>query len=530
MRVPLSPERTLSEGIPMLVRRLVFEPGLLFLSLLLAAGCGNGEDVAPIPVTPVPPPPPPSQPAPSRVPANLRVSASGEDFIEWSWDAVEGAGGYRVQFSENEVFTDADEVISRTAAQLSYRREGLPPNASGYLRVQSVARAGEAAVTSDWSGHVAGVTAPPPGLLVTPEEYSLTEGETMTLSVRLTTQPTAPVMVATSVQVSAWRLAAFRNPPLRVVRGSRLTFDPDTWDARQTVTLRAEEDSAYITDEPVSIYLDVTSDDPSYEGAPRKVIPGVVKHDDPHEPGTILLAAPNRWCFGPPAGATWNYTARLSVMPTSDVTIEITSRDPGAVVVTGGRRLVFTRENFHEPQLVQITGVPGRNYAGATIRADASGGGYDGVSATLEFPDATPDEDDPAIVVSDTELSLLEGDVGSFTVRLSSEPEHATVVSVSTLNADALTILGGRVEDSCFHGNCGRESYKELSFARHDWDDPQEVELRAHEDDDTDDGRLVVFLSEVGRHVSADGVLTIGCVAGFLSTTVLILVEDDDPR
>ena len=99
---------------------------LFLLSALLVTACGAGDGEAPTPVTPAPqpapPPPPAPEPTPSRVPANLRVSASGEDFIEWSWDVVEGVSGYRVQFSLDEDFTEDDEIIARAAAQNAYRR------------------------------------------------------------------------------------------------------------------------------------------------------------------------------------------------------------------------------------------------------------------------------------------------------------------------------------------------------------------------------------------------------------------------
>ena len=147
----------------------------LLLALLLGAGmmisaCGD-EDV-PTPTTPAPPPPPAPTPPPApepepepepeeppATPVGLNVSASGVDFIEWSWSAVEGVSGYDVQFSANEAFTDEDETIARTAEQISYRREGLEAETSAFLRVRSAAGADEERITSEWSTHVTGMTA-----------------------------------------------------------------------------------------------------------------------------------------------------------------------------------------------------------------------------------------------------------------------------------------------------------------------------------------------------------------------------------
>ena len=104
---------------------------------------------------------------------SLRVSASGPDFIEWSWTPVAGASGYDVQFSADEVFTDEDETVPRVGTELTYRREGLKPETDFWLRVRSVAGSGDDRQTSAWSASVPGMTAktpPPPvptGLRVT---------------------------------------------------------------------------------------------------------------------------------------------------------------------------------------------------------------------------------------------------------------------------------------------------------------------------------------------------------------------------
>ena len=89
------------------------------------------------------------------------ISDRGEDFIEWSWDPVDGVSGYDVQFSTNEIFSDEDEVIARTVEEVSYRREDLEAETNAYLRVRSASGAGEDRITSDWSIHVTGMTLAP---------------------------------------------------------------------------------------------------------------------------------------------------------------------------------------------------------------------------------------------------------------------------------------------------------------------------------------------------------------------------------
>ena len=146
----------------------------LLLILFLGAGLfvtACGEEEVPAPTTPGPPPAPPPDPPPTEpepeppaVPTGLQISATGMDFIEWSWTPVEDVSGYDVQFSANEAFTDEDEIIARTAEEISYRRDGLQAGTSGYLRVRSATGADDDRLTSDWSTHVTGMTmeAPPP--------------------------------------------------------------------------------------------------------------------------------------------------------------------------------------------------------------------------------------------------------------------------------------------------------------------------------------------------------------------------------
>ena len=116
----------------------------------------SGWTVA-LPATTLAPPPP-------DAPGNLRVSDTGEDFIEWRWDAVEGAAGYEVQFRLDDEFTDADEVIG-TSTRTVYRREGLPAGKSAFLRVRSYAETEGEGRWSGWTFALPAMTVapPPPG-------------------------------------------------------------------------------------------------------------------------------------------------------------------------------------------------------------------------------------------------------------------------------------------------------------------------------------------------------------------------------
>ena len=126
---------------------------LLLAASMLLVTCGGDSST-----TPAPAPAPPAPVGPPAVPAGLQVTATGPDFIEWSWAPVGGASGYDVQFSVDEAFTDEDEIIARTAQETSYRREELDFVTNYHLRVRSVGGTGGNPMTSDWSAAVVGTT------------------------------------------------------------------------------------------------------------------------------------------------------------------------------------------------------------------------------------------------------------------------------------------------------------------------------------------------------------------------------------
>ena len=121
--------------------------------------CENGA--APTAAPPATPPAtPPPAPQPPNAPTNLRVSATGEDFVEWSWNAVPGAIGYVVQVSRDETFDDSDPI--HVTVETTFTTTGLPPRTSVYVRVAAASGTAEDPLVGAWTAQVAGMTAAPP--------------------------------------------------------------------------------------------------------------------------------------------------------------------------------------------------------------------------------------------------------------------------------------------------------------------------------------------------------------------------------
>jgi hypothetical protein len=107
-----------------------------------------------------PPPPPPPEPPPA--PTGLRVSATGDTWIEWRWNNVPQVKHHQVQYSSNPVFTASAPTVDVSPGERSYRKEGLEPGTSHYLRVRSFDSL-EPRLYSGWSTPVTGTTAEPAG-------------------------------------------------------------------------------------------------------------------------------------------------------------------------------------------------------------------------------------------------------------------------------------------------------------------------------------------------------------------------------
>ena len=162
----------------------------LLLALLLGAGMmisACGEEETPAPTTPAPPPAPAPAPTPTptptpepdkpAAPANLQVTTTTSSSITWSWDPVEGAIGYNVQFGPSSAaFTDTTPAPQNTS-DTSYVVSNLEGNATVHLRVRTVAGTLQEQVIGDWSDARPGTTAPPPlaARLGPPSDFRSTE-------------------------------------------------------------------------------------------------------------------------------------------------------------------------------------------------------------------------------------------------------------------------------------------------------------------------------------------------------------------
>ena len=127
---------------------------------LVLSGCGDDDSTT---TTPAPAPPAPAPTPTLDAPSGLTVANSGTDFIEFSWEAVEGASGYEIQLSTTE--GDFSSVSTATVTGTMHRFSDLEPETTAYARVRAVS---DEANSSDWTEAVSGMTQVAPLVLGTP--------------------------------------------------------------------------------------------------------------------------------------------------------------------------------------------------------------------------------------------------------------------------------------------------------------------------------------------------------------------------
>lgn len=112
-----------------------------------------------------------SEQQPLGVPTGLEISATGEDFIEASWDNVEGATGYDAQLDVSEPYTFSPPSATLRATTTKQRFGNLNSGLTVHVRV----RATIGSRRGDWSASVSGETeVPQPEKIGTPTGLTAT--------------------------------------------------------------------------------------------------------------------------------------------------------------------------------------------------------------------------------------------------------------------------------------------------------------------------------------------------------------------
>ncbi len=316
-----------------------------------------------------------------------------------------------------------------------------------------------------------------PGLRTAPTALTVIEGVSGTYRVRLETKPTGTVTVSVKSDNSAVTTSA-----------TSLTFTSSDWAAEQTVMVRAAEDAD--TDDD-SATLAHTASGGDYDSVTGAVTVAVKDNDSPA--GLVVWPA----YLPVPEGAEKHFRVRLLTEPTQTVDVRITG-DAGTDVMVNPRMLRYTSEDWSMPVSVTVRAYEDDNTMDASVRLtlSASGGEYNGEAEEVFV--AVQDNDIAGIVLSPTELEIVEGDAESYTVRLMAEPSGTVIVRIAS-DSPEVTV-----------------SDASLTFTPDDWYAMQAVMVHADEDDDTDNDRATLTHRASGAEY--DGV----------EEELMVTVLDDD--
>lgn len=308
-----------------------------------------------------------------------------------------------------------------------------------------------------------------PGLLVTPTSGLLTteDGGSATFSVQLASKPSGNVVLAVSSS----------RPEEGVATPSALTFTELNWNAPQLVTVSGLDDK--MADGTQLYVVHVTPDAAQTADAAYGMLLEAdvsVSNVDDDSAGITVKADPNLTTTE--MGGSAAFTISLNSQPSGDVTIPLSSSDPGEGSVSPDR-LVFTHDNYNAPQTVTVKGVNddvadgNQPFHVVTDPAQSSDAGYLGLNAA-NVDVVNVDDDSAGISVSAPNQPLYTSEGGgstNFSVVLNSQPTDDVKIPVSSSNTAEGTV-----------------NVATLTFTSANWRAPQTVTVKGVDDDSTADG------------------------------------------
>ncbi len=313
------------------------------------------------------------------------------------------------------------------------------------------------------------------GLTLSATSVTVPEGRTATYQVRLATQPSGSVTVTVARSTEG-----AQDADIGVLSGASLTFTTGNWDTDQAVTLQAAEDAD--GDDGAATFL-LSASGGGYDAA-TAAVQATEADDDARElnlsPTAVTVAE----------GGTASYQVRLATAPSASVTVAVARSADGTqdrdLDIAGGATLTFTTADWETAQTVTLAAAEDADgdSGSAVFEHQASGGGYDGVTAELRATES--DNDAPGLALSPDSVVVAEGSTAVYTVRLATRPTATVTVAVA------------RRDGSDQDADVSVASAAALTFTTDDWSVEQRVTVAAAEDADGDNGTATLWHTASG--------------------------------
>ena len=302
------------------------------------------------------------------------------------------------------------------------------------------------------------IPAEKPGVTVTPNKNLLTTeaGGTAQFTVRVNGYPKPTADVTINLSSS--------DTSEGTVSPATLTFTPADWDVPQTVTITGVDDGDVDGSQAYTINLSsTTSTDPGFNG----LVPGNVGAINIDNEAGVALDATS--ITTTEAGGTATFSVWLTVAPTADVTLALSSSDTTEATVSPAS-LTFTPADYATPQVVTVTGVDDFVQDGpvayfiVTAAATSSDPAYNNFNA-LDVAGQNLDNDLAKVIVPASKFTVTEPNTtANIPIVLNSEPTaNVTINCVSTDTTE------GTVTSS-------------VTFTPVNWNMPQNVTVTAADD------------------------------------------------
>ena len=322
------------------------------------------------------------------------------------------------------------------------------------------------------------------GVTISITALEISEGDTGRYTLVLDTEPTADVTV--EIQVPEDTDIA--------VSLLMLTFTADNWNTPQTVAVTAAQDDDAVTDDPVTVTHTVSGGD--YEDVTAAGVEVTITEDD--TAGVTISTD----VLEVSEGSSQSYTVVLETEPAADVMVVVAVPEDVEVAVSP-LTLTFTADNWNTPQTVAVTAAQDDDAIDdnpVTLTHAVSGGDYEGVTAA-DVEVSIIEDDTPGVTVSETALTIPEGDSQSYMVVLDTEPAADVMVMVAVPEDVEVAV-----------------DETTLTFTAANWNTPQTVAVTAAHDDDAIDDDPVTLTHTVSG----------GDYEGVSASEVTVTITEDD--
>ncbi|MBF2753952.1 MAG: hypothetical protein ISN29_01650, partial [Gammaproteobacteria bacterium AqS3] len=325
------------------------------------------------------------------------------------------------------------------------------------------------------------------GLTASPASLALVEeGDSGTFTLKLASQPANDRSIALSVAGDL------------TVSPATLSFTTANWNSPQTVTVSATADADKI-DDTASVNW---AGDPAIENLAgiSRITAGslpvsITDNDDSAVALTLSVST-----LTVVEGASGTFTVQLATEPANGRIVTLTSNNTD--VTLDKTELTFTTGNWSETQTVTVTGAD--DVDGADDTATISLGGDRITSGSLAV---TVTDNDRGLIVSSTDLTVVENSSGTFTVKLAAQPDSDVTVTLAQPSNTDVTVDTDTGED----GDQNR-----LTFTTANWSTVQTVTVNAAQDPDAIEDKATIIVSATGGDYTSE------------TASVTVTVDDND--